>query len=279
MAAEQEQEQEFRNEDDEDFDLPLFRTDGLWYTNAYDVLSRFACRLKQTNMAQGLRMLAESPLPELPYDICERIGQVPDDHAAGLQCHGLAIKLSAYILSVLQARMNYLQTRHPECVHSADPYRNVINYFRALRGPAFLEHLNRAPDAYLLSNVLPWLGLTDWNSSSGSMGGLQGGRTVQMTKFKSKLRKCLIQMDQSIGLKRSASALPASALPASALPASALPASASVASALSPRSLRAKRAEHFGFKLSKGDDKKGGKRLNSRKLRKRKSKRTCKRRH
>jgi hypothetical protein len=275
MAAEQQQRQEQKQEQefrDEDFDLPLFRTDGLWYTNAYDVLSRFACRLKQINMAQGLRMLAAES--SLPYDICERIGQVPDDHATGLQRHGLAIKLSAYILSVLQARMNYLQTRHPECVHSADPYRNVINYFRALHGPAFLEQLNRAPDAYLLSNVLPWLGLTDWNSSSGSMGGLQGGRTVQMTKFKSKLRKCLIQRDQSIGLKRSASAAAASALPASALPAS-----ASVAFALSPRSLRVKRAEHFGFKLSKGDDKKGGKRLNSRKLRKRKSKRTCKRRH
>lgn len=137
----------------------------------------------------------------------------------------------------------------------------------------------KADDKYLLENVLPWLGLTDWTSMS-------RGRTRQMEYFKYKLHKFLKQM-RPPSKKRSAEesvAVPASAaLPESvavtesvAVPASALPASGP----LSQKELRAKRAMHFGFKLSHADT--GGKRLHTRKLRRKRksksSKRSCKRR-
>lgn len=160
------------------------------------------------------------------------------------------------------------------------PYMNVIKYFETLL-PNFLEQQD---DAYLLNHVLPWLGLTDWSSTSGSKGGTHGGRTRQMANFKSKLRKYLIQRDQRIGLKRSASSAlaPASVLPApaSVLPASVLPASA-LPLPLSQQELRAARAAYFDFSLSKGD--KGGKRATTKKPRRvrkcktvKKAKRRCK---
>jgi hypothetical protein len=218
----------------------LFRPDGFWYNNAYDVLPAFACQLKAKNLSEGLRS-------KLPDDICERIGSFADvdDPVWGLKRLDAAERSSAYILNVLEERMKALQRRHPGCVHSADPYMNVINYFEALR-PNFLEQQN---DAYLLDNVLPWLGLTDWNSTSGSRRTPpHWGRTRQMVKFKSTLKRYL--------KRRSA---------------------AEAAKAAAPLS-QAARASHFGFPLTKWK-KGGGKRSNRRKLRKRKSKRTCKRRH
>lgn len=138
----------------------------------------------------------------------------------------------------------------------------------------------KADDKYLLENVLPWLGLTDWTSMS-------GGRTRQMEYFKYKLHKFLKQM-RPPSKKRSAEesvAAPAStALPESVAVTESVAVPASVAAPasgpLSQKELRAKRAMHFGFKLSHADT--GGKRLHTRKLRRKRksksSKRSCKRR-
>jgi hypothetical protein len=251
---------------------PLFRPNGFWYNKAYEVLPKFACRLTATHAAQVL---------PVPRDVCDAIGRFTHENDVhGAKRLEVAQKTSAYILSTLQQRMGGL--------YSADPYMNVINYFKARKGDDFLKRLSQAKDEYLLKEILPWLGLTDWGCST-------GGRTIQMATFKSKLKQFLKQRFPRP--KRSASALPASdleasalaasalespalessALPASALPASALPASVLPASAnvqLTPEELRYARGLYFGFKK-----KEGGKRLNSRKLRKRKSKRTCKRRH
>ena len=259
------------SDDDFNFDeMQLFRTDGLWYLQAHDVLSAFACHLKNTNLSDGLRNTLSKHLPD---DICYHIGSFAhvENPVMGIERHRVAQRSSAYILAVLKARMESLQRRHPGCVHSEDPYMNVIKYFETLR-PNFLEQQD---DAYLLNHVLPWLGLTDWSSNSGSKGGTHGGHTHQMVNFKSKLRKYLIKRDQRIGLKRSAE--PAAAEPAAAEPAAAEPA----AEALSPRTLRARRSEHFGFTLTKGD--KGGKRATTKKPRRvrkcktvKKAKRRCK---
>ena len=226
----------------------LFRTDGFWYNNAYDVLPAFACQLKAKNLSEGLRS-------KLPDDICEHIGSFADvdDPVWGLKRLDVAQRSSDYILNVLEERMKALQRRHPGCVHSEDPYMNVINYFEALR-PNFLEQ-QQQDDGFLVKHVLPWLGLTDWGANSGSRGGTYGGRTRQMVKFKSTLKRYL---------KRRSATEAATA--------------AKAAAPLSQEQLRAARASHFGFQLTKWK-KGGGKRSNRRKLRKRKSKRTCKRRH
>lgn len=136
----------------------------------------------------------------------------------------------------------------------------------------------KADDKYLLENVLPLLGLTDWTSMS-------GGRTRQMEYFKYKLHKFLKpkRKARESSAEESVAAPASTALPESvavtesvAVPASALPASGP----LSQKELRAKRAMHFGFKLSHADT--GGKRLHTRKLRRKRksksSKRSCKRR-
>ena len=264
----------------------LFKTDGYWYNDPYKVLPEFACRLSATHAAQVL---------PVPADVCAAIGRFTHKNDVhGTERLKVAQKTSSYILSTLQQRMGILARRYPEkeCVYSADPYMNVINYFRALLGDDFLKGLRHVKDEHLLKEILPWLGLTDWGCSTGSKGGSHGGRTIQMATFKTKLKHFLRQK-----FPRPASALPASALPASALessalespalespalsasalPASALPASANVE--LTPEQLRAARASYFDFQLTKRKKEEGGKRSKRRKLKKRKSKRTCKRRH
>jgi hypothetical protein len=261
------------SESEQEYAMKIFRTDGYWYYDAYIVLLKFACLIRKTAVAHGL--------PQLPTDVCGIIGRFNwDNDVFGIQRLGLARKASDYILLTLQNRMAELQARHPTCVYSPDdPYMNVINYFTALQGYEFVNGLLKANDKYLLTSILPWLGLTDWGSNSGSRGGKHGGRTIQMETFKSKLKQFLKQMQPSAppraNLKRSAppssAEESAAAVPASALPASALPASA--------QELRVVRAKHFGFELSEGD-KGGSKRLNSRKLRRKRkfSKKTHKQR-
>jgi hypothetical protein len=153
---------------------------------------------------------------------------------------------------------------HTECVHSEDDdYMNVINYIRALKGDYFLNELLQGTpemDKYLLDNILPWLGLTDWNSTSGSKRreGEYGGRTHQMNNFKSKLARFLKQIKKKKRLSQKSAPVPASA-------------SVTVPVSEPLEELRAKRYK-----------KEGGKRLNTHKLRRKckskssKRKRMCK---
>ncbi len=275
------------SEQEHEYAMQIFRTDGHWYNDAFRVLPEVACLIRQTDVAHGLT--------SLPPEVCHHIGKFnwTNDDAFGIQRLVIARQASDYILSTLRERMASLIVSHPECVYLPnDPYMNVINYFRALKGDEFLKGLMKADDEYLLENVLPWLGLTDWGSNSGSKGGKHGGRTIQMHNFKSKLKQFLEQTPPSAraNLKRKARESASSAEESVALTAStALPESVAATESvpvpasgpLSPHELRRVRAEHFGFKLSKADT--GGKRLHTRKLRmlrKRKSKsskRTCKR--
>lgn len=189
----------------------------------------------------------------------------------------LTKKASQYILSTLKTRMDILK-KHPErteCVHSGDHYMNVINYIRALKGDDFLkELLQETPqmDKYLLDNILPWLGLTDWNSTSGSKRGEgeYGGRTHQMEFFKSKLARFLKQIEKKKRLSQKSAPVPGSA--SVTVPVSEPP--------LSIEELPAKRIKYFVH--DKHDKKEGGKRLNTHKLRRKckskssKRKRMCK---
>jgi hypothetical protein len=257
------------SDEEYEYAIDIFRTDGYWYNDAYKVLQKFACMLTGEE-------LARLPGFPLPVELCEVIGQYTwDNDVYGIARLAVARTASGYILTTLQERMTALRHGHPDCVHSADPYMNVINYFRAVKGDEFLKELMHGEDKYLLENVLPWLGLTDWGSNSGSKGGKYGGRTRQMDIFKYKLKQFLKQISPS--KKRSAREPASSAEESVAAPASA--AAPAYAEPLSPEELREARKKYFGIP----EGSRGGKRLHTRKLRmlrKRKSKsskRTCKR--
>jgi len=293
------------SDQDDYYPTQIFRDDRFWYEEAYKVLPKFACRLSAPDkiVARGL--------PHIPNEVCEHIHKYTWE-ADWNQKLPLTKKASQYILSTLKTRMDILK-KHPErteCVHSGDHYMNVINYIRALKGDDFLkELLQETPqmDKYLLDNILPWLGLTDWNSTSGSKRreGEYGGRTHQMNIFKSKLARFLKQIKKKKRLSQKSAPVPASAsapVPASASPAPKttpkaeppVPASASVtvpagatgphgvqgiqgvpgpAGAVGPMSepplsLEELRAKRIKYFVhDKHDKKEGGKRLNTHKLR------------
>lgn len=253
MASADMEEGSESEQEEYDYAMDIFRTDGYWYNNAYEVLPKFACNLKMTEIEK---------LP-LPIELCQLIGQYTwANDVRGIERLKIAREASEYILATLQEKMAAL----PNCVHSADPYMNVINYFRAREGDEFIKGLMKAEDKYLLENVLPWLGLTDWGSNSGSKGGKYGGRTRQMENFKYKLRRFLPSKQPA------------------ALPASAASAASSVP--LSLDELRSARMTYIQNQRAKQADTsnkgihKGGKRLHTRKLRRKRksSKRSCKRR-
>ena len=151
-----------------------------WYIQAYTVLPKFACMLKITE-SQLIR--------KSDYDVGSKISSfcnyaVPDT-LQGI--HLVTTTASDYIIMTLKERMEQLQKKNPDCVYSdTDPYMNVINYFKATQGIDFLNRLTQADDAYLLDNILPWLGLHDW-------GRYTGGQAGQMDVFKYKLNEYLKQ--------------------------------------------------------------------------------------
>ena len=255
------------SDQDDYYPTQLFRHDPFWYEEACNVLPKFACRLSAPEkiVARGL--------PHIPNDVCERIHNYTWE-AGWNQKLPLTKKASEYILSTLKTRMDILKKHpeHTECVHSEDHYMNVINYIRTLKGDYFLNELLQGTpqmDKYLLDNILPWLGLTDWNSTSGSKRreGEYGGRTHQMNNFKSKLARFLKQIKKKKRLSQKSAPVPASA--SVTVPVSEPP--------LSLEELRAKRIKYFVH-----DKKEGGKRLNTHKLRRKckskssKRKRMCK---
>jgi hypothetical protein len=251
------------SEHEYEYAMQIFRTDGFWYYDAYIILLKFACLIRQTDVAHGLT--------SLPPEVCHHIGKFNwTNDAFGIQRLAVTRKASDYILSTLRERMASLRVSHPECVHSPDdPYMNVINYFRALKGDEFLKELMHGEDKYLLENVLPWLGLTDWGSNSGSKGGKYGGRTRQMDIFKYKLKQFLKQISPS--KKRSAREPASSAEESVAAPASA--AAPAYAEPLSPEELREARKKYFGIP----EGSRGGKRLHTRKLRRKRKSKSSKR--
>lgn len=214
-----------------------------WELTANIVLQKFACMLK------GTHLFALSPFP---LELCQHICK----YEKGNKDFSKTTHASEYILVTLQERMAELKETHPECVHSEDPYMNVIHYFRALMGDEFLKKLmdkinaNRK-DKYLLNNVLPWLGLTDWNDTS-------RGRNLQTVTFKDKLTNFL--KTESPSSYQESAAAPDAPLPLD------------INSDLWLRFVRDKLRDK---QMSFPDGKRGGKRLHTRKLRmlrKRKSK-------
>lgn len=266
MASASDSPEHSGSDSEHEYALEIFRTDGFWYYDAYKILLKFACLIRQTDVAHGLT--------SLPPEVCHHIGKFNwTNDAFGIQRLAITRDANAFILSSLHERMNELKKRHPECVYLPDdPYMNVINYFRALNGHAFVEGLMHGEDKYLLENVLPWLGLTDWGSNSGSKGGKYGGRTRQMDIFKYKLKQFLKQISPS---KKRSAREPASSAEDTATDAGAATDSAS-AEPLSPEELREARKKYFGIQ----EGSRGGKRLHTRKLRRKRksSKRSCKRR-
>lgn len=170
----------------DDFDDgPLLRSDGSWYCKAYDILIHFLCKIKQKSVEQAIR---EMPLPD---ELCIKIYEVTErqlahaERPSNPEVFELIKQLSSNIQTELETRMRFLHDTKKKtfCVHSADPYMNVMNYFKALKGEQFLKDVQNNDDD-LLKNILPWLGLTDWRDNT-------GGRQLQLTNFKSKLKKFL----------------------------------------------------------------------------------------
>lgn len=177
-----------------DYPDVLHKPDNGWYHKPYEVLQNFACGLKAKVVASSTN---------LPHDVCETVGnRTKIIGYGGIEREEIAKKASKYILDTLREEMNILQQTHPECVYSEnDQYMNVIRYMRALRGDDFIKWLNSVNgeegEKYLVDNILPWLGLTNWNSTT-------GGRTNQLIIFKSKLRNFLRPPKQPEALLASA---------------------------------------------------------------------------
>ena len=171
-------------EEDSDDYSTLYRTDGFWYCKAYNVLNPFLHKIKQKAIEKVIR---DMPLPD---DLCDKISAVTERQSAAdvlranREVYDKIEHLSRSIQSELKERMRVLHDKRGNtfCVHSKDPYMNVINYFKALKGDKFLRHLTN--DNLLLTDILPWLGLTDWGANT-------GGRELQLTTFKRKLTRFL----------------------------------------------------------------------------------------
>ena len=151
----------------------LVRQNVEWDNNPYTVLIKFQCRL------QGEELRHASPVP-LPDDICQHIGKIV---AQDIQSNSIRLySANEYIMATLRKRMQDMEIgkKYLESTRSNPdaPYTNVIEYFGTAYGSEFLKSLITANDRFLLDNVLPWLGLTEWNNNP-------SWRAIQMSKFKS----------------------------------------------------------------------------------------------
>jgi hypothetical protein len=131
---------------------------------------------------EGRRTRTGIPVP-LPDDICQHIGKIAGQSISKPNDISMYI-LHEYILTTLRERMTNLGCVYLAHTKPDSPYTNVIEYFRGANGDEFLKSLITDNDRFLLDNVLPWLGLTDWHGNS-------SWRAIQMTKFKSKLHQVL----------------------------------------------------------------------------------------
>jgi hypothetical protein len=148
-------------------------------------LNPFLHKIKQPAVQ---KVISDMPLPD---DLCAKIYAVTERQSAddvvraNREVYDKIEQLSSSIQLELEERMRVLHDKRENtfCVHSNDPYMNVINYFKALKGEPFLKKA-ADDDKLLLTDILPWLGLTDWGANT-------GGREVQLTTFKRKLKRFL----------------------------------------------------------------------------------------
>lgn len=152
-------------EEEQDYDLKLYRTDGFWYRNAFKTLSNFVNKLK-VNIALSKR--------DLPFDIETMILTMAEkDQDNYIPMHEqirLLQEYNTFINIELKNQLAKLKIRYDE----SDIYINVINYAKA-------NGLNLRDKSVLLNEVLPWLGTTDWSSNT-------GGRSKQLSTIEYKIK-------------------------------------------------------------------------------------------
>ena len=153
------------SEEEEDESCPIYRTDGYWYLKTYEVLGKFANKLK-------IEIL--STHRDLPFDIQTALLESFEKEAKCYKCMPEKMQLiheyNTFINLELRARLASLKIPYDEL----DIYVNVINYAKA-------SGLNVLDDTVLLNDVLPWLGSTDWNSNTGR-------RSEQIRKIKHSIK-------------------------------------------------------------------------------------------
>ena len=160
------------DEDSDNGNERLYRTNGFWYTNAYHTLNSFVSKLKLEIALKGM---------DLPFDVEQKL--LTDFKDTEWKSMETKIKLlkefDKFINLELISRLKRLHIPY----NKKDNYVNVVNYAKA-------NNIDLSNDTILLNDVCVWLGLTDWNSNS-------GGQSIQLERIKNTIK----QMSQAGGKK------------------------------------------------------------------------------
>jgi hypothetical protein len=150
--------------DSEDDEIGLFRTDGFWYVNAFNILNEFVNKLK-------IELAFEKR--DIPFDIESKVLAIMEKKNWKSMPEQIRLlnEYNKFINLELRTRLDKLGVQYDE----TDIYINVVIY-------AKMKGINIDDDKILRNEVCPWLGITDWNSNT-------GGRTVQLKKLKRTIKK------------------------------------------------------------------------------------------
>jgi hypothetical protein len=154
------------DEEEQDESSVIYRTDGYWYSQAYNILSKFV---------QKLKLEIAFSRSELPADIVSVVTQMSEKDREKYKAMEEILRLlreyNRFINLELRQQLAKLGIQYDE----TDIYKNVVNYAKA-------KGINLLDDTILRNEVMVWLGTTDWNSNT-------GGRNEQMRKIKQAIRR------------------------------------------------------------------------------------------
>ena len=150
--------------------VKIYRTNGFWYTYAYDTLNAFVTKLKVELAVKGMN---------LPVDIEQKLLTDSKDTKwiSYEDKFRLLHEFDRFINLELRSRLEQLHIPYNE----KDKYVNVVNYAKA-------NNLDLTNKDVLLKDVCVWLGITNWNAVS-------GGQCRQLQRLKETIK----QMAQAAG--------------------------------------------------------------------------------
>lgn len=142
----------------------IFRTDGYWYVNAFNILNKFVNKLK-------IELAFEKR--DFPFDIESKVLAIMDDKKWKSMPEQIKLlnEYNKFINLELRSRLAKFGVQYDE----SDIYINVVIY-------AKMKGINILDDKILLNEVCPWLGIHDWHSNS-------GGRAIQLKKLKRTIKR------------------------------------------------------------------------------------------
>ena len=148
----------------DDDEIVIFRTDGYWYVNAFNILNKFVNKLK-------IELAFEKR--DLPFDIESKVLAIMDEKNWKSMPEQIKLlnEYNKFINLELRSRLATLGVQYDE----SDIYINVVIY-------AKMKGINILDEKILLNEVCPWLGINDWYSNS-------RGRTIQLQKLKRTIKR------------------------------------------------------------------------------------------